>query len=118
MSEKEFDIRKRTLSYSGDILCFTKKLPRDDENIILKKQLIRSGTSIGANVYESNGGHTKKDFANFMNIALKSANETIYWLELLSKLNPSMGNDINELKQETEELAKIIAKISINARNH
>jgi len=116
--DKVFDIKKRTLNFSKELLRFVKKLPRNDENIILKKQLIRSGTSIGANVFESNGGHSKKDFANYMNIALKSANETIYWLDLLGELNPSLLKEIDELNIEVGELTKIIAKICINTRRN
>jgi len=114
--KKEFDIHKRTLQFSKDLLLFVKKLPKNEENLILKRQVIRSGTSIGANVFESNGGHTKKDFANYMNVALKSANETVYWLDLLEDLNPLFKKEIIDLYQEVTELTKIIATIAKKAR--
>ncbi len=115
--EKEFDIKKRTLNYSVMLLSFTRQLSNDTETQIIKRQLVRSGTSIGANVYESNGGHSKKDFANYMNIALKSANETIYWLTLLTAVSPKFESEIVALCAETEELAKILARIAIHARS-
>jgi len=113
---KEFDIKKRTLSFSKELLAFVAKLPKNDENNILKKQIIRSGTSIGANVYESNGGHSKKDFSNYINIALKSANETLYWFELIESVNKNLSAEIDILSKETAELTKILATIAINSR--
>jgi four helix bundle protein len=112
----EYDIHKRTLQFSKDLLLFVKKLPRTDENQILKKQIVRSGTSIGANVAESNGGHSKKDFANFMNVALKSANETKYWFELIVFMNQQLSKDAEVLMKEVSELSKIIATICVKAR--
>jgi four helix bundle protein len=79
-------------------------------------QLLRSATSIGANVVEGKAGSSKKDFKNFYTIALKSANETKYWLCLVRDTNiVNVEKDkIVELIAEADELSKIIASIVIN----
>jgi len=79
---------------------------------------LRSATSIGANIVEAKAGSSKKDFRNFYTIALKSANETKYWLCLIRDTNiVNIEKDkIVELIAEADELSKIIASIIINAK--
>ena len=80
-------------------------------------QLVRSGTSIGANVVEGKSGSSTKDFKNFYTIALKSANETKYWLCLIREtILTSEKDEINKLINEADELSKIIASIIINLK--
>ncbi len=74
----------------------------------IAKQLIRSATSIGANIVEAHGGKTKKDFGNFFHIALKSANETKYWLALLRESKKIKREEADSLLQEVMELSKIL----------
>jgi len=76
---------------------------------------LRSATSIGANVVEGKSGSSKKDWKNFYTIALKSANETKYWLCLISETMEIPKSKINELIKEADEISKIIASIIINA---
>jgi four helix bundle protein len=113
---KEFDIKKRTYNFSKDLLTLTRVLDKNVENQVLSKQVIRSGTSIGANVAESKGGVSKKDFAHYFSIALKSANETDYWLRLLIANNRKHEVQIGKLIEELGEITKVIAKIVINSR--
>ncbi len=83
----------------------------DNRDFVTKeicRQLIRSGTSIGANIIEAQAGSSKKDFANFLNHALKSANETKYWLGLLRDSKKSPEEKIAPLLKETTELANIL----------
>lgn len=75
----------------------------------LAEQLIRSATSVGANVVEGRSGSSKKDLVRFYQIALKSANETKYWLCLLRDAYEIHGNKINTLIIEADEIAKILA---------
>lgn len=112
--KQEYDIRKRTLNYSIEIISFFRKRHHYDfiEQIILK-QLIRAATSIGANVQEAKGAHSSKDYHNFFCIALKSANETKYWLEILLKTTTSDSDAINSLREEASEISKIIASCVI-----
>jgi four helix bundle protein len=79
-------------------------------------QLVRSATSIGANVVEGRSGSSKKDWKNFYVIALKSANETKYWLCLISETMEVSKPKINELIKEADEISKIIASIILNAK--
>ncbi len=78
-------------------------------------QLTRAATSIGANVIEGKSGSSKKDWVRYLNIALKSSNETKYWLCLIRDTQDIDKVKINELIVEANELSKIIASIIINA---
>lgn len=109
-SKFKVDLKKRVYLYSLDIIKFIDSLNNKDLTIqIISKQLLRSATSIGANIIEAQAGSSKKDFTNFFNYALKSANESKFWIGLLRDSNKSNKNIANELLQETSELANILA---------
>ena len=114
---KEFDIRKRTLIYSVEVISFFKKEKKYDfiEQIVVR-QLIRAVTSIGANVQEAKGAHSPKDYHNFFCIALKSANEAIYWFSIIAQTGSSNLGKILEFKMEADEISKIIASCIIKMR--
>ena len=116
MPERIFDIKDRTLAFSLSIIRFVSKLTQGTANQIIIKQLIRCATSIGANIAEGYAGASKKDFTNYYNVALKSANETVYWLTLLKETNESHSSEIDELIVETNEIVRVLAKIVINCR--
>ena len=116
MTEKIFDIKDRTFNYSYQIINFVTKIPHSMANQIMIKQLIRCGTSIGANIAEGYVGSSKKDFTNYYTIALKSANETVYWLKLLAKTNEKFESEIDPLLVEANEIIRVLAKIVINCR--
>lgn len=78
-------------------------------------QLLRSATSIGANVVEGRAGSSKKDWKNFYVIALKSANETKYWLCLIRETLEVDKLTVNKLIKEADEISKIIASIIVKA---
>ena len=81
-------------------------------------QLVRSGTSIGANVVEGKAGSSKRDWRKFYVIALKSANETKYWLCLIRDTIEEVNKKkLGELIKEADELSKIIAKILISSES-
>ncbi|MBS1636632.1 MAG: four helix bundle protein [Bacteroidetes bacterium] len=106
---KESIIQQKTFDFSLRIIELYKKLITKDNNPIIK-QLLRSGTSIGANVNEASAGQSKRDFVMKMAIASKEARETMYWLRLL---NDSKWYDI-DLKQyihDSNEIIKILTKI-------
>ncbi len=95
--EKSFAFAVRTVNLYKYLIC-------EHKEYVLSKQLLRSGTSIGANVAEAEQAQSKADFISKMSIALKEANETCYWLKLLYKTDylnksqfDSMNADINEL---------------------
>ena len=90
------------------IIRFINDLPKSQTNKIISSQLLRSATSIGANIIEAQAGSSKKDFKNFMNVALKSANETKYWLCLLRDSGLVEKKKVSRLLQEAVELSNIL----------
>ena len=101
------DFIKRALNFSVGIIKFTETLPNKRQFWIIADQLIRSSCSVGANMKEANSASSRKDYINFYSYALKSANEAVYWLDLLQEL---LGNSaIDRLIVEANELAKILA---------
>jgi four helix bundle protein len=110
-NSKRYDLEDRTLSFSKRIIHLVKALPKNTINFNLGDQLMRSGTSMGANYREANETETKKDFLFRLRICRKEGKETIYWLNLITETNPELANNINSLLQETTELVKIFAAI-------
>ena len=86
-------------------LCDEKK------EFVLSKQVLRSGTSIGANIREANRSQSKKEFVAKLNISLKEADETMYWLELLHESEYLDDNTFNSIYNDTEELVKLLVSI-------
>ncbi|WP_353959416.1 four helix bundle protein [Mucilaginibacter aquaedulcis] len=115
MSEKPFDIKHRCYQFSKELVQFISTAKYERIYFSMFDQLLRSGTSIGANIIEAKSGSTTKDFRNFYTIALKSANETKYWLCLIrDTILTNEKENINILITEADELSKIIASIVIN----
>lgn len=108
---KESLIAKKSYSFSLELIKFTRLLPKTYENIVFIKQIIRSSTSIGANIEEALGSNSKKEFIHSMNISKKEARETIYWLRLISDLNPKYKSKAEILISENNEIVKILTKI-------
>src|SRR3989344_3939627 len=103
------DLKKRAYLYALEIIKFIDTLDKRDFVIqIISKQLLRSTTSIGANIIEAQAGSTKKDFTNFFSYALKSANESKFWLGLLRDSGKADRTAVDKLLQETTELANIL----------
>jgi four helix bundle protein len=87
------------------------KLPKTSANLIIFHQIIRSGTSIGANYREACEAESAKDFVHKMSISKKEAKETLYWLELLIRTNLKFEGEINKLLDEVSEFIKIFSTI-------
>lgn len=113
------DIKERAFEFAVRVLKMTKYLPRNSVNNVLITQVIRSASSIGANIEEAQGAHTKSDFAHSINISKKEAREAYYWLRLIGELNPSVVKRLQLLLNENEELIKILTTIvkKVNPRN-
>ncbi len=106
------EFRKRIYRYVLRLVKFLSKLPKTPVIREVISQLMRSGTSLGANYFEAEGASSKKDFQNFFAYALKSANETKFWLAILRDSNLIPKDLIAEcdwLLQETKELVNILA---------
>lgn len=109
--EEKSEIAKRAYSFAVKVIKVTANLPKNPANLILVRQVIRSATSIGANIEEALGGHTRKDFIYGMNVSKKEARETRYWLRMLWDTNEVSQKEITPLLQECEELINILTKI-------
>ena len=119
MSDKPFDICERTFDFSLRIikLCsFLNEKPGVRRD--LSRQLIRSGTSIGANVEESRAAQSTADFIHKLEISLKEARETRYWLRLLMASEIVPENKLLSLLNEINELIKIIAAMIVKSKGN
>ena len=110
------DIGERVFNFAVRILKMTQSLSKTYVNIAIINQIIRSATSIGANIEEARGAHTKTDFTYGMNVAKKEARETFYWLRLIVKMNPVFSNKLELLLKENEEIIKILTVIVKKAK--
>ncbi len=113
-SSKGQDIRDRTFRFGVQIVQMSNRLPRTAAGFELAKQIIRSGTSIGANVEEADAGESKKDFVHKLSIALKEAQETRYWLRIIIEAALLADEEIQNLLKESDELVRIINTIIKN----
>lgn len=107
----ETNIQQKSYAFALDIVNFIRLLPKDVVGYAFAKQLIRSGTSIGANVEEAQGASSKKDFINKINIAKKEARETKYWLRLILDSGIVAKNKAVELLDKCSSLINILTAI-------
>jgi four helix bundle protein len=112
----EGPIYKKTIKFSISLISLYKLLILNKEYII-SRQLLRSGTSIGANVQEATAAQSRKDFINKMSIAAKEAKETRYWLIILSE-GQMADYDFQHLLLEIDEIIKILSKIIITSKTN
>lgn len=110
------DLKERSYKYSLTIIAFIDKLSKDMSSQIISRQLLRAATSIGANIIEAQASPSKRDFTNFFNHALKSANESRYWLELLKDSSKADRDIIEPLLRETKEIANILGSSILTLR--
>lgn len=111
-NKSQLPIKERTFRFAVNIVRFCNRL-KELRQYEISNQLIRSGTSIGANLREASNGYTKKDFVYKVSIAQKEADETIYWLEILNEVLNEQ--EIGPLKNEATQILKIIKTIKMNA---
>ncbi len=109
-------LQEKSLAFSIEIISFCKLL-RNNKEFVLADQLLRSGTSIGANVEESIGAASTKDFLSKLTIAYKEARESKYWLTLIDKSFPECADQVLQLLNANEELLKIIGTIQIKTKS-
>ncbi|MDI6733639.1 MAG: four helix bundle protein [Planctomycetota bacterium] len=107
-SNPKSDLKKRAYHYALDLIRFLRDCPNDIISQELKRQLLRSGTSIGANIIEAQASSSKKDFTNFFSYSLKSANESKFWLCLIRDATDVPKDKVDKLLQETIELSNIL----------
>jgi four helix bundle protein len=105
----KIEFNKRLINFSLEIIKLCKEIRKDRNLWSIADQLIRSATSIGANVIEARASSSKLDYLKFFQIALKSANETKYWLILVLETMPNLKNKVKILLKEVNEISNIIA---------
>ncbi len=109
--EKQNIIREKTFDFAVRIVMLCKVLSGERKEFVISKQLLRSGTSIGANVEEAIGGVSDKDFTNKFGIAYKESRETIYWLRLLHATDYLDHKEFESMESDADEICKILGKI-------
>jgi four helix bundle protein len=108
---KENPIRDKSFDFALRIVKLYQFLAKEQQEFVMSKQLLRSGTSIGANVREGEQAESKADFIHKMAIALKEANETEYWLLLLSKSGYLSEKAFQSIDKDLKEILKILIAI-------
>lgn len=108
---KDNIIQTKTFEFAVRIINLYKFLSTEKKEFVVSKQLLRSGTSIGANVEEAIGGQSKNDFSTKLTIAYKEARETKYWLRLLHATGYIENQMFESLMNDMEEILRIIGSI-------
>ena len=116
--KKENVIRKKSFNFAVRAINLYKVLSNERKEFILSKQLLRSGTSIGANVREALNAESISDFIHKLAIAQKECDETCYWLELLHETKYINESEFNSVHNDTSELLKIIRSIILSSKNN
>lgn len=118
MDNQDFKRRliNRAFLLARRVIALINKFPKTIAAKIIESQLLRAITSIGANIIEAQAASSKRDFVNFLNHALKSGNESKFWLALSKDLSESLTSEINDLIKETDEIVKILGSSILTLR--
>jgi four helix bundle protein len=108
---KDKDLKERTKQFALKIIRLVASLPRTREADIIGRQLLKAGTSVGANYRESNRSRSKAEFSSKIGIVEQEADESLYWLELLKESRITKGELLEELLVEADELVAIFSTI-------
>jgi len=106
-----YDLEERTRKFGENVIAFAQKVPKNHITVTLITQLIKAGTSIGANYCEADSAESRKDFEHKLGICRKEAKETKYWLDMIIKANPELKEPARNLWQEAHELLLIFTVI-------
>ena len=115
---RENIIKDKSFAFAVRIVKLCRYLQESKKEFVLSKQLLKSGTSIGAMVREAEHGETKNDFIHKIAIAQKEANETLYWLELLKDTEYLSLAEFESINENAVEIIKIITNIIKTAKNN
>ncbi len=115
--DNKYNLEERTAKFGEQIIGFCRNAKRDPIVLPLLSQLVRSGTSIGANYMEANGASSKKDFSNKIYICKKEAQETKHWLRMLAGYYPDDKEKLGKYWQEAQEFTLIFHKIVSTIKN-
>jgi four helix bundle protein len=115
--ERKYDLKERTSNFGEAVIEFVKDLQKNPINLPLISQLVRAGTSVGANYMEADGAESKKDFQHKIGICKKEAKETSYWFQMVAKANYDKAENCRKLWKEAHELTLIFSSIINKTRN-
>lgn len=115
---KDSIIYNKSIEFAIRIINLSKYLVAEKKEFVMSKQLLRSGTSIGANVSESLSAESDSDFIHKLSISQKEANETAYWLLLLYKTDYLNQKEYQSMNNDCEELCKIITSIILTKKEN
>ena len=104
-------MRDRTKQFAIEVIKLIKKLPTKTENKILGNQLLRSGTSVGANTNSAFRARSQKEYKAKLGIVIEETDESLYWLDLLHEFEKDFEEDILNLKKEANELISIFVSL-------
>lgn len=104
-------VRDKSYAFAVRIVNLYKHLSQNKKEFVLSKQILRSGTSVGANIEEAIGAQSKRDFITKLSIAYKEIRETSYWLRLLRDTNFLAQKEFDSVQADCEQLQRIIGKI-------
>jgi len=110
-SKNAFDLEERTAIFGENVIRFEKTIPHSAVTVPLISQIVRSGTSVGANYCEADDASSKKDFKQKIGICRKEARETKHWLRMIAAATPEHKVEARKLWQEAKELHLIFAAI-------
>lgn len=111
-------ILKRSYAFAVRIVKMCQYLVKTKKEFVLSKQVLRSGTSIGANVEESVGAQSRADFLSKISVAFKEARETAYWLRLLKDTDYLTESEFESMHEEAEEICRILASIQRSTKEN
>lgn len=114
---KEDVLRTKSFAFAVQIISLCRHLTEDRREYILSKQLLRSGTSVGANVREAANAESKADFIHKLSVALKEIDETMYWLELLKETVLIGEEQFGPVHGQAEEIIRILKRSLITAKS-
>lgn len=117
MSEPKEELKHKAYKFAVKLTKFISALPNNRMYWVIGDQLLRSGTSIGSNIIEAQAASSRRDFINYYQISLKSANETKFWLCLLRDSTDAEKNKLGALLKETCDLANILGASLLTLKN-
>ena len=112
------DLSNRFVQYSVRIIRVGTALPKTEEGLHIRRQMLRSGTSAGADYEEARGGESRRDFIHKMQIVLKELCETHYWLRVIEAAALIPSRRLSEMLQKSDELISIVVKSLVTARGN
>jgi four helix bundle protein len=114
--KKKYDLEERTAQFGEAVIEFVRTLPQNPINGPLISQLVRAGTSVGANYMEADAAESRKDFQHKISIRKKESKETMHWLRMMATANPGRRDECQALSNEARELTLIFSSIILPKR--